>query len=112
MTEVEPTLDEPTLDELIEYFAVASALESTLFQAFVECRMAEKPVTALFGIAGEAAKKLSKYNIYKAWQLLGYVINSKKEDTVPFLIEHGVSAAYAKRVAYGLLLNFRKNCGD
>mmetsp|Transcript_22268 Transcript_22268/g.35919 ORF Transcript_22268/g.35919 Transcript_22268/m.35919 type:complete len:108 (-) Transcript_22268:366-689(-) len=104
MTEVAPNLD-----ELIEYFKVTSALESDNFNAFVASRMGEQSVSALFGISDKTTEKLAGLGIHKAWQLLGSVLNSKKEETVDMLLGLGISTSYAKRIAFGLLLNFRRS---
>jgi len=103
---------EHTLDELIEYFTPNNCgMEEEHFCQFVACRLGERPVSALVGINESTALHLAELGIHKAWQLLGSVLNSKKEETVEMLVGLGISSSHAKRIAYGLLLNFQRSCG-
>lgn len=104
-------MTEVAIQDLVDYFHDEKAEQSPNYKAFIEERIGEKDVEEVYGVGPEAAAKLREKNIFKAWQLLGFVINNDKDDTLAFLKKYGVAATYAKAVAFTLVQYFKKhNC--
>ena len=101
----------PQIQELVDFFHDPKTLESPKYKAFVTQRLKEKDVLEVYGVGDAAAEKLAKKGITKAWQLLGYVLNTNKEDTLEFLKKHGVASAFVKPAAFTLVQYYKKyNC--
>jgi predicted flap endonuclease-1-like 5' DNA nuclease len=98
---------EPSLEDLIHFFAEPAGLESHEGPNPRSERLGEKDITDIYGIGEFSAAKFNKVGIFKAWQLLGIVLNSERA-TLQILIEHGVSRRYAKKVAFYLLMNYKE----
>jgi len=98
----------PCLDDLVDFFQEPDARGISIeMREFVEMRLGETKVGDIPGVRIGAVEKLAEKNIFKAWQLQGFVLSSDKGETLSFLKECGVAPGQAKKVAYALLLNYR-----
>ena len=104
-------MPEETIADTVAYFGVPPE-GSARFNDFVEERLGERPVQACYGIGDAAVAALKRNGITKAWQLMGLVLYTPKEDVVKKLEDPefaGVPKGWGKRVALSLLMNHQKH---